>query len=72
MVVLELFISNVRNPVFVVVVVFFNFYLFLRERQSVSRGGAEGRETQNHRQAPGPKPLAQSQTQGLNLQTARS
>ena len=33
---------------------FFDVYLFLRERQSVSRGGAEReRETQNPKQAPG-------------------
>ena len=45
--------------------------MFERERQSVSRGGAE-RETQNPKQAPGPELSAQSPMQGSNSRTTRS
>ena len=42
-----------------------------RERQSMSRGGAEReRETQNPKQAPGSKLSAQSPTRGSNSRTA--
>ena len=54
----------------------FNVYLFFervreRERQSVSRKGAE-RETRNPKQAPGSELSAQSLTWGSNPQTVRS
>ena len=52
------------------------FYIYLllrdRERQSMSMGGAEREETQNLKPAPSSELSAQSPTQGLNLQTARS
>ena len=42
-------------------------FIAVRERQGVSRGGAEReRETQNPKQAPGSKLSAQSPTQGSN------
>ena len=46
-------------------IIFFNVYLFLRERE-------RERETQNPKQAPGSEPSAQSPTRGSNSQTARS
>ena len=53
------------------------FFVYLslreRERQTMSRGGAEReRETQNPKQAPGSELSAQSPTRGSNSQTARS
>ena len=51
---------------------FFNVY-FEKERQSMSRGGAEReRETQNTKQAPGSELSAQSPMWGLNSPTVRS
>ena len=53
--------------------VFFNIYLFLRQRQSMGRGGDQReRETQNLKQARGFELSAQSPTRGSNSQTARS
>ena len=54
--------------------VFFNDYSFFeRDRQSISRGGAEREtETQNPKQAPGSELSAQSPTRGSNPQTVRS
>ena len=47
--------------------------LFLKEKESVSGGGAEReRETQNQKWPPGSELSAQSLTQGFNSQTARS
>ena len=57
------------------VYLFFNIYSFLRdrERQSMSRGGAEREgETQNPKQAPGSELSAQSPTQGSNSRNMRS
>ena len=65
---------------------FLNVYLFLREREgererkregegekkSVSRGGAEERETQNLKQAPGSELSAQSQMWSSNSRAMRS
>ena len=45
-------------------------FIFERERQGMSRGGAE-KETQNPKQAPGSELSAQSPTRGSNSQTAR-
>ena len=51
---------------------FFFFNLFLRQRESMSRRGAEReRETQNLKQAPGSELSAQSPMQGSNSQTVR-
>ena len=48
-------------------------FIFERQRQSTSGGGAESkRETQNPKRAPGSEPSAQSPTRGSNPQTARS
>ena len=45
--------------------IFFKVYLFLREKQSMSWGGAEReRETQNSKQVPGSELSAQSPTWG--------
>ena len=50
-----------------------NVYSFLRDRERQhERGRGRERETQNLKQAPGSELLAQSPTQGLNSQTARS
>ena len=53
--------------------IFFNVYLFLRERQSMSGGKAERErereETQNLKQDPGSELSAQSQMWGSNSQT---
>ena len=46
---------------------FFNVYLFLRERQNTMGEGQRERETQNLKQAPGSELSAQSPMQGLNL-----
>ena len=44
-------------------------YLFVRERESTSKGGAErNRDTQNPKQAPGSELSAQSPMQGSNPQ----
>ena len=49
------------------------FYLFFRQRQSMSREGAEReRETQNQKQAPGSELSLQSLTRGSNPRTVRS
>ena len=49
------------------------FLMFIFERVSVSRGGAERREGDTEsKQAPGSGPSAQSLTQGLNSRTVRS
>ena len=50
------------------------FLVFLREvdRQNTSRGGAEREEDTEYETAPGSELSAQSPTQGLNSQTARS
>ena len=49
----------------------FNVYLFLRDRQSMSRGGAEGeREPQNSKWAPGS--VLSAPLRGSNSQTVRS
>ena len=46
---------------------FFNVYLFLRDRQSMSGGGVEKEwEIQNPKQVPGPELSAQSPTWGSN------
>ena len=51
----------------------FIFFERERERERASGGVAEREgETQNPKQAPGPKLSAQSLTQGLNSKTARS
>ena len=57
----------------------FNIYLFLREREtekereSVSRGGAEReKDIQNQKQAPGSQLSTQSPTWGSNSWTVRS
>ena len=48
-------------------------FLFIFERQSMSRGGAEReRETQNLKQAPGSELSAQSLTWDLKSQMVRS
>ena len=53
--------------------IFFNLYLFLRERDRVQAGEKQGKkETQNLKQAPGSELSAQNPTQGLNSQTLRS
>ena len=48
---------------------FFNVYLFLRERELGGRG--RERETQNLKQVPGSELSVQSPTQGLDPQTMR-
>ena len=48
----------------------FNIYLFLRESEHVSRGGAE-REGDTESEAPGSELSAQSPMRGLNPQTRR-
>ena len=49
------------------------FILFLRERQSASRAGAQReRETQNPKQAPGSELRAESPKLGSNSRTMRS
>ena len=49
------------------------YFIFERETQRASRGGAEReRETQNLKQAPGSELSAQSPTWGSNSQTVRS
>ena len=53
--------------------IFLNVYLFLRDRESTSGGGAEReREIQNLKQAPGSELSAQSPMQGSNSRTMRS
>ena len=47
-------------------------FIFERERESVSRGGAEREGDPESKQAPGPELSAQSPVQGLNPQTMRS
>ena len=52
---------------------FFNVYLFLRERDTLSgSGGGAERETQNPKQALGSEMSAQSPMQGSHSQTMRS
>ena len=51
--------------------IFFNVYLFLREKENASGLGQRERETQNRKQAPGSEPSAQSLTRGSNSRTAR-
>ena len=53
--------------------IFFNIYLFLRQRETEHEWGrARERETQYLKQAPGSELSAQSPTRGLNSRTARS
>ena len=55
--------------------IFLMFSLFLRERKretKYERGGAERKETQTPKQAPGSELSAQSRTSGSNSQTVRS
>ena len=53
--------------------IFFNVYLFLRDRElQCERGRVRERGTQNLKQAPGSELSAQSPTRGLNSQTMRS
>ena len=52
--------------------IFLNTYLFLRERQSVSGGGAEREGDTDLPQASGSELSAQSLMQGLNSETVRS
>ena len=53
--------------------IFFNVYLFLRERVRARVGeGQIERETQNQKQAPGSELSAQSLTRGWNSRTSRS
>ena len=54
------------------VLFFFNVYLFLRERQSMSWEGAGREETQNLKQASGSELSSQSLTWGSNPWTMRS
>ena len=51
--------------------IFFNVYLFLRQRQH-ERGRVRERETQNLKQAPGSELSAQSLMRGSNSRSARS
>ena len=53
--------------------IFFNVYLFLRQRETEhERGRVRERETQNLKQAPGSELSAQSPTRGSNSGIARS
>ena len=47
-------------------------FIYFRERQSASRGGAERGGDTELKQAPGSEMLAQSPAWGLNPQTTRS
>ena len=61
--------------VFLIKKIFFNVYLFLRQRETGHEGGGGSereRETQNLEQAPGSELSARSPTRGSNSQTARS
>ena len=52
---------------FVIQLFFFNVYLFLRQRESMSGGGAEREGDTESEAAPGSELSAQSPTRGLNL-----
>ena len=55
---------------FLFFLIFFNVYLFLRERETEHKQGrGREREIQNLKQAPGSELSAQSLTQDLNPQT---
>ena len=51
--------------------IFFNVYLFLRDRTRAGEGQRE-KETQNRKQAPDSELSAQSPTRGSNSRTGRS
>ena len=54
-------------------IIFFNVYLFLRQRKRVRVGGGQReRETHNLKQAPGSELSAQSPTWSSNPQTVRT
>ena len=63
-------VSQTSQILRIILLIIFNVYLFLRERDSVSEGGAE-RETQTEA-APGSELSAQSLTRGMNSRTMRS
>ena len=60
------------NEYFILFYFFKNVFVFERERQSASRGGAEGeRHTQNQKKDPASELSAQGPTQGSNPRTMR-